>query len=196
MLRVGVPEYRLPKEIIEREVADIVDLGVDLRLNSPVTNLDDVFTQGYDAVLIAVGAHEGIRPPIPGADLDGVLSIPSFYATCDWTARPKLGIRVVVIGSGDVAMDCARTAVRLGKEVHVHYRRSPGMRQPLTPLRSSTPRLKASLSLSFKPRRDPGRRQRAVWPGFDSSAWSWASPTRAVGAGPARSRIGACHTVR
>jgi len=124
MLRVGVPEYRLPKEIIEREVADIVDLGVDLRLNSPVTNLDDVFKQGYDAVLIAVGAHEGIRPPIPGADLDGVLINTVFLRDVRLNRPPELGDRVVVIGSGDVAMDCARTAVRLGKEVHVHYRRS------------------------------------------------------------------------
>jgi heterodisulfide reductase subunit A-like polyferredoxin len=124
MLRVGVPEYRLPKEIIEREVADIVDLGVDLRLNSPVTNLDDLFSQGYDAVLIAVGAHEGIRLPIPGSDLDGVLINTVFLRDVRLGHPPELGGRVMVIGSGDVAMDCARTAVRLGKEVHVHYRRS------------------------------------------------------------------------
>jgi len=124
MLRVGVPEYRLPNEIIEREVADIVDLGVDLRLNSPVTNLDNLFKQGYAAVLIAVGAHEGIRLPIPGADLDGVLINTVFLRDVRLGRPPELGDRVIVIGSGDVAMDCARTAVRLGKEVHVHYRRS------------------------------------------------------------------------
>jgi ferredoxin len=73
MLRLGVPEYRLPTEIIEREVQDIIDLGVDLRLNHRVDNLDDIFDEGFDAVLIAVGAHEGIRLPIPGANLDGVL---------------------------------------------------------------------------------------------------------------------------
>jgi len=79
MLRLGVPEYRLPTEIIEREVQDIIDLGVDLRLNQRVDNLDDLFegrignAAGYDAVLIAVGAHEGIRLRIPGANLDGVL---------------------------------------------------------------------------------------------------------------------------
>jgi hypothetical protein len=73
MLRLGVPEYRLPAPIIEREVQDIVDLGIDLRLNHQVNNLDDLFAEGFDAVLIAVGAHEGIRLPIPGADLDGVL---------------------------------------------------------------------------------------------------------------------------
>jgi heterodisulfide reductase subunit A-like polyferredoxin len=124
MLRVGVPEYRLPTAIIEREVADITDLGVDLRLNSPVTNLDDLFEEGYDAVLIAVGAHEGIQLPIPGADLKGVILNTPFLRDVRLGRPPELGERVVVIGAGDVAMDCARTAVRLGKEVHVHYRRS------------------------------------------------------------------------
>jgi heterodisulfide reductase subunit A-like polyferredoxin len=124
MLRVGVPEYRLPTWIIEREVADIVDLGVDLRLNSPVTNLDDLFTQGFDTVLIAVGAHEGIRLPIPGADLDGVHINTVFLRDVRLGQPPALGERVIVIGAGDVAMDCARTAVRLGKQVHIHYRRS------------------------------------------------------------------------
>jgi NADPH-dependent glutamate synthase beta subunit-like oxidoreductase/NAD-dependent dihydropyrimidine dehydrogenase PreA subunit len=124
MLRVGVPEYRLPAAIIEREVADITDLGMDLRLNSPVTNLDDLFMEGYDAVLIAVGAHEGIRLPILGADLKGVLLNTPFLRDVRLGHPPELGRRVVVIGAGDVAMDCARTAVRLGKEVYVHYRRS------------------------------------------------------------------------
>ena len=73
MLRLGVPEYRLPTNIIEREVQDIVDLGVDLRLNHRIDNLDDIFNAGFDAVLIAVGAHEGIRLPIPGANLEGVV---------------------------------------------------------------------------------------------------------------------------
>ena len=59
MLRVGVPEYRLPSWIVDREVQDIVDLGVELRLNTPVDNLDDLFDEGFEAVLIAVGAHEG-----------------------------------------------------------------------------------------------------------------------------------------
>ncbi len=124
MLRVGVPEYRLPAEIIEREIADIVDLGVDLRLNTPVKNLNEVFSQGFDAVLIAVGAHEGIRLPIPGADLRGVLVNTIFLRDVRLGRAPKLGGRVIVIGSGDVAMDCARTAVRMGKEVHIHYRRT------------------------------------------------------------------------
>ncbi len=124
MLRLGVPEYRLPTEIIEREVQDIVDLGVDLRLNYRVDNLDDVFDEGFDAVLIAVGAHEGIRLPIPGADRNGVIINTHFLRDVrlgryNNGEAPALGERVLVLGGGNVAIDCARTAVRLGKEVHL-----------------------------------------------------------------------------
>jgi heterodisulfide reductase subunit A-like polyferredoxin len=119
-----VPEYRLPSWIVDREVQDIVDLGVELRLNHPVNNLDDVFAEGFDAVLIAVGAHEGIRLNIPGADLDGVLINTHFLRDVRLGNPPKLGKQVAVIGAGDVAMDVARTARRLGAEVHVYYRRT------------------------------------------------------------------------
>ena len=127
MLRLGVPEYRLPTEIIEREVQDIVDLGVDLRLNHRVDDLDNLFDQGYKSVLIAVGAHEGIRLPIPGAKLDGVIINTRFlrdvrlgkYQSQEPTDAPALGERVLVLGGGNVAIDCARSAVRLGKEVHL-----------------------------------------------------------------------------
>ena len=130
MLRVGVPEYRLPSWIVDREVQDIVDLGVELRLNTRVDSLDALFAEGFDAVLVAVGAHEGIRLPIPGADLGGVLLNTTFLRDVRLAqsepgrAPPELGERVAVIGAGDVAMDVARTAVRLGSEVHVYYRRT------------------------------------------------------------------------
>ena len=127
MLRLGVPEYRLPTEVIEREVQDIVDLGVDLRLNQRVEDLDDLFDQGYEAVLIAVGAHEGIRLPIPGANLDGVVVNTHFlrdvrlgkYSNGAEESRSELGERVLVLGGGNVAIDCARSAVRLGCQVQL-----------------------------------------------------------------------------
>ncbi len=123
MLRVGVPEYRLPTWIVDREVQEIVDLGVELRLNSPVTNLDDLFRQGFQSVLIAVGAHEGRKLPIPGADLPQVLVNTNFLRDVRLAdahpeiENPKAKIEnrhVLVLGGGNVAMDCARTAVRLG----------------------------------------------------------------------------------
>ncbi len=127
MLRLGVPEYRLPTEVIEREVQDIVDLGIDLRLNQRVEDLDDLFDQGYEAVLIAVGAHEGIRLPIPGANLDGVVVNTHFlrdvrlgkYSNGAEESRSELGERVLVLGGGNVAIDCARSAVRLGCQVQL-----------------------------------------------------------------------------
>jgi len=129
MLRVGVPEYRLPVPVIEREIQDIVDLGVDLKLNTVVTRLDDLFDDGFKAVLIAVGAHEGKRIPIPGNDLNGVLINTDFLRDVRlWQhhkdALPETGLsdpavlinnkRILVIGGGDVAVDVARTSVRLG----------------------------------------------------------------------------------
>ena len=122
MLRLGVPEYRLPSEIIAREVQDILDLGVDLHLNSQINNLDDLFDLGYSSVLIAVGAHEGIRLPIPGADLDGVLINTHFLRDVrlgkyDHGKGGELGKNVLVLGGGNVAIDVARSAVRLGCQV-------------------------------------------------------------------------------
>jgi heterodisulfide reductase subunit A-like polyferredoxin len=118
MLRVGVPAYRLPSEIVDREVQDIVDLGVELRLNTQVDNLDDVFDEGFSAVLIAVGAHEGIRLPIPGTNLDGVMVNTVFLRDVRLDNAPDIaGRRVMVMGGGNVAIDVARTAVRLGAEV-------------------------------------------------------------------------------
>jgi heterodisulfide reductase subunit A-like polyferredoxin len=124
MLRLGVPEYRLPTSIIEREVQDIIDLGVDLRLNTRIDNLDEIFVEGFEAVLIAVGAHEGIRLKIPGHDLDGVIVNTHFLRDVRLGRysnghSPELGKTVLVLGGGNVAIDCARTAVRLGREVHL-----------------------------------------------------------------------------
>lgn len=130
MLRLGVPEYRLPTEIVEREVQDILDLGVELHLNSRVDNLDDLFDEGFEAVLIAVGAHEGIRLRIPGSDLEGVIVNTHFLRDVRLGLYPSngkqqqgniqpLGKRVLVLGGGNVAIDCARTAVRLGLDVQL-----------------------------------------------------------------------------
>jgi len=121
MLRVGVPEYRLPAEIVDREVQDIVDLGIELRLNTTVESLDDVFDEGFGAVLIAVGAHEGRMLPIEGIDLDGVMVNTVFLRDVRLDNSPDVaGRRVMVLGGGNVAVDVARTAVRLGAaEVHM-----------------------------------------------------------------------------
>jgi len=122
MLRLGVPEYRLPTDIIEREVQDILDLGVDLQLNTRINDLDELFDQGFEAILIAVGAHEGIRLPIPGANLDGVIINTHFLRDVrlgKHEPEPQTNQRVLVLGGGNVAIDCARSAVRLGMQVEM-----------------------------------------------------------------------------
>ncbi|UCD97578.1 MAG: FAD-dependent oxidoreductase [Chloroflexota bacterium] len=121
MLRVGVPEYRLPTVIVNREVQEIIDLGIELRLNTRVENLDDLFEEGFDAVLIAVGAHKGKNLPIPGADHPANLTAVDFLRDVCLGNGPDLkGHHVLVLGGGNVALDAARTAVRLGaKQVDI-----------------------------------------------------------------------------
>jgi heterodisulfide reductase subunit A-like polyferredoxin len=121
MMRVGVPEFRLPAAMIDREVQDILDLGVELRLNSPVEKLEALLDQGYRSVLVAVGAHDGIKLPIPGADLSGVMLNTSFLRDVRLGNPPDItGKRVMVLGGGNVAIDVARSAARLGaREVHM-----------------------------------------------------------------------------
>ncbi|UCG24771.1 MAG: FAD-dependent oxidoreductase, partial [Chloroflexota bacterium] len=123
MLRVGVPEFRLPTWIVNREVQEIVDLGVELRLNTQVENLDDLFDEQFDAVLVAVGAHKGKRLLIPGADHAEVLTGVHFLRDVRLGNGVDLSERhVLVLGGGNVALDCARTAVRVGaKQVDVAF---------------------------------------------------------------------------
>ncbi|HUW96647.1 MAG TPA: FAD-dependent oxidoreductase, partial [Anaerolineae bacterium] len=109
MLRVGVPEYRLPADLIQREVDDILDLGVELRLNTRIEDLQQLADEGYDAIFLAVGAHEGKRLDIPGAELEGTMISIGFLRDVRLGRPVELGKRVSVIGGGDVAIDAART---------------------------------------------------------------------------------------
>jgi heterodisulfide reductase subunit A-like polyferredoxin len=125
MLRVGVPEFRLPRDVIQKEVDAIVAEGVDLRLNHRVGNLDDLFAEGYQAVFLAVGAHEGYKLNIPGADLPGTAVAVHLLRDVSLGRPVAVGRQVIVVGGGNVALDTARTALRLGaEEVSIVYRRS------------------------------------------------------------------------
>ena len=121
-MRYGIPSYRLPDETVDAEVTAILevtqgadaDQRMELRCGERVADPKALLGEGYDAVLVAVGAHAGTRLPMKGADLDGVL------VNTDFLKRARLGEpadvsgHVVVLGGGNVAYDCARTAVRLG----------------------------------------------------------------------------------
>ncbi|MFH1123536.1 MAG: FAD-dependent oxidoreductase [Pseudomonadota bacterium] len=123
MLAVGLPEYRLPGAILQRDLDYLQALGVEIRTNTPLgtgLTLHDLFDRRYEAVFLAIGAHKGHRPAIPGADLDGVHVGVTFLRNLNTGRRPSVGSRVLVLGGGHVALDCARSAYRLGaREVRV-----------------------------------------------------------------------------
>lgn len=115
MLRYGVPEYRLPRGVIDREFAVLQSLGVTTNFDTPLTaefNLRSLRRDGYDAVFLAVGAMRGRDLQIPGHDKDGVIKAVDYLLNLNRGYRTELGERVVVIGGGSVALDAARTAVR------------------------------------------------------------------------------------
>jgi len=114
MLRYGIPEYRLPRDVLEAEIGDVVGAGVEIRTNSKVVSLDALFADGCDAVCITVGAPQGVRLRIPGAKGDGVLVGTEFLRAVRLGEAKAPGRRVLVLGGGNVAVDCARTALRLG----------------------------------------------------------------------------------
>jgi NADPH-dependent glutamate synthase beta subunit-like oxidoreductase len=127
MLRVGIPEYRLPKKILRQEIAYIQKLGVEMktgvRVGKDIT-LEEL-RKDYDAIFIAVGAHGGMRLGVEGEDTPGVIEGVKFLRAANFGEKVKIGERVAVIGGGNTAIDCARTAKRLGaKEVTIVYRRS------------------------------------------------------------------------
>ena len=115
MLTLGVPEYRLPREIIRAEIAAIESLGVEIRLNSRLGrdfSLADLKSQGYAAVFLGIGAHKSRELAIEGVQLDGVLRAIEFLLNVNLGFRATLGRKVVVIGGGNVAFDVARSVVR------------------------------------------------------------------------------------
>ncbi len=146
MMRVGIPSYRLPRDVLQREMDEIIHHpNVELKLNTPVRNINSLFQAGYSAVFLAMGAHEPQKLGIPGEEAMGVHHGVPFLQGVSLAERhgimegledrfiiafgipiaPKVGEKTIVIGGGNVAIDAARTALRLGaKEVSIVYRRS------------------------------------------------------------------------
>ncbi|MHA1577346.1 MAG: FAD-dependent oxidoreductase, partial [Candidatus Thorarchaeota archaeon] len=125
LLRWGIPEHRLPRDILAEEIQMVKDLGVKIELRQRIKNLASLFEEGYSAVFLANGASDSRKLAIPGEDLDGVLHALSFLDDVNSGKEVKLGNRVVVIGGGNAAVDAARVAKRLGsKYVQIVYRRS------------------------------------------------------------------------
>jgi heterodisulfide reductase subunit A-like polyferredoxin len=124
-LRLGIPSYRLPVEVVERDIENVTGLGVEIAVNTPITDPASLKDQGFDAVLMATGTHRSLGLGVPGEDRLGVIGGTDFLRQVK-LAQPVdvAGRRVVVVGGGNVAMDAARTARRLGAaSVTVAYRR-------------------------------------------------------------------------
>ena len=126
MMRFGIPKYRLPRDVLEAEVQRILDLGVTLKLNTKVVNIEQSMKAGgFDAAFLAVGAHIGKRAYIPAGSAAKVLDAVSVLRSMEGEEKPMLGRRVVVYGGGNTAIDVARTAKRLGaSEAIIVYRRT------------------------------------------------------------------------
>ncbi len=127
MLTVGIPEFRLQRDIPFDEVEYIKNTGVKIHTNSPIDDGGkfNKLLEERDAIFIAIGAHKGRRMNIPGEDLDGIIDGVDFLRNINLKQPQNVGKNVTVIGAGNVAMDSARTALRMGaKEVTVVYRRT------------------------------------------------------------------------
>jgi NADPH-dependent glutamate synthase beta subunit-like oxidoreductase/ferredoxin len=114
MLHLGIPEYRLPREVVQAQVREILAMGPELRLNSRLGDfsLSDLRAEGFQAILLAIGLHRSRDLILPGRHLDGVITGTDFLLNVNLGYQFSIGKRVVVIGGGNVAMDVARTALR------------------------------------------------------------------------------------
>jgi NADPH-dependent glutamate synthase beta subunit-like oxidoreductase/NAD-dependent dihydropyrimidine dehydrogenase PreA subunit len=125
MMRVGIPDYRLPPEVLDKEIQVIEEAGVEIKLNTKIESIDALFEQGYEAVFLAVGAHRGQSLGVEGDKLPGVFDGASFLRDVNLGKKVDVGKKVAVIGGGNVAIDGARVALRLGaKDVRILYRRT------------------------------------------------------------------------
>jgi len=126
MMRFGIPKYRLQRDVLEAEIARVVELGVDLRLSTKVSNVLQAMKDcGCDAAFLAVGAHIARRAYIPAGEAARMLDAVSVLRDMEGEEKPMLGRRVVVYGGGNTALDVARTARRLGaSEAIIVYRRT------------------------------------------------------------------------
>ena len=126
MMRYGIPQYRLPRNVLDAEIQRIVEMGVELRLDARVADVQETMqSEGFDACFLGVGAHIGKRAYIPAGDARKITDAVAVLHGMESEDKPLLGRRVVVYGGGNTAIDVARTAKRLGAEESIIvYRRT------------------------------------------------------------------------
>jgi formate dehydrogenase (NADP+) beta subunit len=136
MMHLGIPEYRLPRDVLQAQIREILDLGPELRMNMRLGrdfSLEDLRRQGYKAVLLAFGLHRSRDLNLPGHDLDGVVKGIDFLLNVNLGYRFQIGKRVVVIGGGNVAIDVARSAMREQQQLAAEPEGGAGLPDRLTP---------------------------------------------------------------
>jgi len=116
MLRYGIPEYRLPRQVLDNEIKFIENNGVEIRTGARIASVDKLLEEGYNGIIVAIGTHRGQKLRIPGADNPGVLMGVEFLREINLGKKVSVGKNVLVLGGGNVAFDCARAARRLGAE--------------------------------------------------------------------------------
>lgn len=127
MLRVGIPDHRLPPEVLDKDIEVITNLGVEIKTNTRLgkdITIDGLLADGYSAVYLAMGAHQGTRLNMPNEEADGVRQGVDFLRELNLTGKTAVGKKVAVIGGGNVAIDVSRSAVRMGADVTIVYRRT------------------------------------------------------------------------
>jgi NADH-quinone oxidoreductase subunit F len=125
MMRVGIPDYRLPKEVLRNEIREIENIGVTIKTGSRVISPEQMLKDGFNAVFVATGAHQGTKLGVTGDDAPGVIDCVSFLRDISLGRAVKVGKRIAVTGGGNAAIDSARSALRLGAgEVTILYRRT------------------------------------------------------------------------
>jgi 2-oxoacid:acceptor oxidoreductase delta subunit (pyruvate/2-ketoisovalerate family) len=125
VLRLGIPEYRLPKKVLAREIKRIMAYGIEIQCGVRVgKDLPWKALEDYDAVFVGLGVHRSLSMRVEGEETEGVRPGLGFLREVNFGGQPELGEKVVVIGGGNTAMDCARTALRLGSVPMVLYRRT------------------------------------------------------------------------
>ncbi|MFX1465187.1 MAG: FAD-dependent oxidoreductase [Promethearchaeota archaeon] len=126
MLHWEIPDYRLPVAVLKKEIDNLLSLGIEAKTNIRIENIDDLFSHGYDAVFIGIGAPTPRKLGIPGEDLEGIYPGELFLKDVNLGKKIDFsGKKIVVVGGGNTAIDSVRTALRLGaKKVSLVYRRS------------------------------------------------------------------------
>lgn len=124
MLRYGIPGYRLPDAVVDRDIRAIEKAGVTIRTKKKIDSAEALLDKGYEAVFVASGAWRGLKMGIPGEDGPGVVDGLTFLKAVNSGKAPRIGAKVLVVGGGNTAIDAARASRRLGADVTILYRRT------------------------------------------------------------------------